>query len=322
MAKSETQWDGPPPVLILGGDTYRAAEYMASVREIMEQRGIEHESFDSVEASLGDVIERFRVTDVWGGGEGRLYEFRSQKEPVESDLDALLAIAGDDSGNFLAVRFPSLRSSNKLKELSQVARVVKFAAPPSRKNDLVKWLNEVADEKEIRISRDGAFELVSRIGSSQGALEKALDVMELSKSRNEVWNADKIRQQFFLELDLGVFDLTDAMCSRDMRRARDIASTMLGRGEPAPKVVSAMYGHFRKLLLLALHREWNESTGSERLRVSPRFLANLRRQAGRMGLPKLKKAYRELYNLDCDSKMGGLSDFDLIENFLLRFFSA
>jgi len=167
----------------------------------------------------------------------------------------------------------------------------------------------------------GAYEMVKRLGNAVGVLENALILMELSSQSQLHWDAKAISCFFLQETQNNAFELAEALSNRDLKKSLNLADKTFQMGGHIIDLIGALRLQFKRLLMLKLHGgQWNRQTTLEKLGIPPYFLDKTQKQADRFILPKLKKIYAELYNLDRDSKMLSLNEKDLFEMFILRLF--
>jgi DNA polymerase-3 subunit delta len=316
-------WNASNPLFIAAGDTYHSTEITEQVKKFLleKQDDLIHEKMESPTHQLSDAVERYETFGLWG--ESRLVDLKlDQAKFKDEEKDLLLKTAqGEETGNFLIIRCPGIQSSNWLKELKQHVFYVDCQIGKTQKNELRQWLVATAANRGLMIDKGGAFEMIQRLGDSVGVLENALILLELSNQNQKNWDAGAISEFFFQETQNNAFDLADALSNRDLKRSLNLAESIFQKGGQIVELIGALRLQFRRLLMLKLHQgQWNRQTTIQKLGIPPFFYDKTLQQANRFVLPKLKKIYTELYNLDRDSKMLSLNEKDIFEMFILRLF--
>jgi len=316
-------WQGAPPIFLAAGDTYHSNEIVDQARKALHQNHEDMvvEKMESPTHQLSDAVERYETFGLWG--EVRLIDIRlDQSKFSDSDKELFLKVSkSEPTGNFMLVRCASLTTSNWLKELKENIFFVDCHLGKTSKNELNQWLISTAATRGLMVDRQGARELIARLGDSVGVLENALILMELSNQSQRNWDANAVADFFFQETQANAFDLAEALSNRDLKKSLKLADNTFQKGGHILDLIGALRLQFKRLLMLKLHQgQWNRQTTIEKLGIPPYFFDKTQKQADRFVLPKLKKIYTELYNLDRDSKMLSLNERDLFEMFILRLF--
>ncbi|MBF0198327.1 MAG: hypothetical protein HQL32_11480, partial [Planctomycetes bacterium] len=154
-----------------------------------------------------------------------------------------------------------------------------------------------------------------------GVLDNALTLMELSNQADQFWNLDKVRDFFFRETQGNVFELADALANQDLKKSLSMMQWFFSRGIKVVELIGGLRNQFRKLLMLKLNQgKWSKEELVKKLGMHSFYFDKTMRQSKLFTLPRLKKIYTELYNLDRDSKMLSDREEDLFEMFILRLF--
>ena len=318
-------WNGTPPLLLTFGDGYQCAEVIRKAKENCHRQG-EQWLDAKLEApkGLGDALDLYQTLGMWG--ELRCIEIQIEDEFSEnkypSERARLLACAKSEAtGNILLIRCNAVKASQWLTELEQVCCVVDCNMGKTSRKNLQLWLLSEAQERQIKLNSQGAYELITRLGEQMGVLENALTLMELSSQARQTWGPEQIQLFFSRETQSSVFDLTEALSNQDLTRSLSLMNGLFDRGAKIVELIGALRAQFRRLLLLKFHEgQWSPSTIATELRIPPFVVEKTCRQAERFNLPRLRKVYNELYRLDFSSKSSSERERDMFEMFILKLF--
>jgi DNA polymerase III delta subunit len=333
---SEDSWSGSPSVLIAYGDGFESTEVIRKAKGALKKNSqdIVFEKFALPDHQLSDALEQYKVFGLFG--EQRCVEFgtdkaissKENKDTQYSEQSALSEITKiEESSNFLLIQIKSEDGNNTkfLKKLENVL-LVDCSIARETKTSLKNWLITSSKERNLKLTTDGAFELIERIGKNRNNLEKSLTLMELSADASKPWDKKQIQDFFAEELEHAVFDLSDAIGELNLKKSLHLMNWFIHRGTAAPELVGILRFQFKNLLKCKeeqnIHNKVNLDNFAKKSKL-PRFVCekNLK-QATKYNLIKLKKIYTELFNLDRDLKSLKLNDKDQIEMFILRLFFA
>ena len=171
--------------------------------------------------------------------------------------------------------------------------------------DLVKWVNEEARDRELKISPTAVRHLVSASGSDLWALKNDLDKLEAFAA------GQPIDEQMAVALIAGsqetkFWDLTDAVVAGNERKAIAALRRMLVDGQPPPLLASMLARQYRQLVLVKDARERGASE-DETAKISgvPGFkVREVSGLASRYSWPVLRTVYATLLDADLSVKRG------------------
>ena len=114
------------------------------------------------------------------------------------------------------------------------------------------------------------------------------------------------------KLESVIFDLTDNLGKRQIKKALEVLHNLIYQKEPIQKVLITLYNHFKKLYITSVAiREKKEISTSLNLKPNQMFLINkYKNQARYFEEKELRKILEELINLDYNYK-NGLIDLQL-----------
>ena len=114
------------------------------------------------------------------------------------------------------------------------------------------------------------------------------------------------------KLESVIFDLTDNLGKRQIKKALEVLHNLIYQKEPIQKILITLYNHFKKLYITNVAiREKKEISTSLNLKPNQMFLINkYKNQARYFKEKELRKILEELINLDYNYK-NGLIDLQL-----------
>ena len=114
------------------------------------------------------------------------------------------------------------------------------------------------------------------------------------------------------KLESVIFDLTDNLGKRQIKKALEVLHNLIYQKEPIQKILITLYNHFKKLYITSVAiREKKEISASLNLKPNQMFLINkYKNQARYFKEKELRKILEELINLDYNYK-NGLIDLQL-----------
>ena len=124
------------------------------------------------------------------------------------------------------------------------------------------------------------------------------------------------------QIDAVIFDLTDSLGSKNIKKAIDTLNELILNKEPVQKILITLYNHFKKLYIIKLSEKYNQNAASAlNLKPNQMFLVNkYKTQAKYFKEEELRQILEELINLDSNYKIGNI-DLNLgLESILSRYF--
>lgn len=194
---------------------------------------------------------------------------------------------------------------NKLyKTIDEYGKVFNFE--PEKLPNLIKRIRAISEAYKVEISDYNAQYLVECCGTSLQDI-----INELRKLIEYVGENGKIEKQDIdmlttKQIDSVIFDLTDNLGKKDIRKAMDVFYNLIYQKEPVQKILITLYNHFKKLYLVKIALRCNENV-SEVLKLKPNqtfLVSKYRTQAGYFSEMELRKILAEFSDLDYNYKIG------------------
>ena len=140
---------------------------------------------------------------------------------------------------------------------------------------------------------------------------------------NEVITKEIINLLSIRKIDSIIFDLTDNLGNRNIKKAIQVLDDLLYQKEPIQKILITLYNHFKKLYLVKIAIKENKNIAEIlKLKSNQTFLAGkYRTQSSYFKEEELNQILKALINLDDDYK-AGLIDLNIgLESILCKYCS-
>lgn len=314
-------WRGKSDIVLAAGESYQSAEVISKIKSSIKDsnENFIFEKFEAPQSQLVDALEQYSVYGLWG--EKRVIEFIQDGPLLKADQDSLQNLKGG-TGNYLLIRTAALQKTNWLEKTNSPITFIDCKQERRTKTELRIWLGEEAQKRGLKITKDALFEMINRLGEQTGVLENSLTLMELSKDAHITWNQEKLQEFFFRETHQSVFELTDALANQDLKKSLNLLQRFFERDVKIVELIGGLRNQLKKLILLKFHQgKWSRTTAMKELAIPSFVYEKTLRQVEKFNVPRLKKIYMELYNLDRDSKIGKTyREKDLFEMFVLKLF--
>ena len=178
-----------------------------------------------------------------------------------------------------------------------------------RDNDVPSWVIQRARKKGADIGRAAANELAQLIGSDLRALDTEIDKLSTYAALGASIEVDDIRA-LVAGAGAGIFALHDAIAERRPAAALAILHSQLAGGSDPTEIYNQVVALVRRLLvvkeLTAERKPLAHNAPPFGLSSSPFALEKLQRQAARISVSELERAYELLRDTDIAVKTGRL----------------
>jgi len=124
-------------------------------------------------------------------------------------------------------------------------------------------------------------------------------------------------------LDSNIFDLTDNLGKRNIKKSLEILNELLYQKEPIQKILITLYNHFKKLYIVKLSQKYKKDLASSmNLKPNQTFLLNkYKMQANYFDEEEIRSILDDMISLDMKYK-NGLIDVNIgVEAILCRYCS-
>lgn len=196
--------------------------------------------------------------------------------------------------------------------------------------NLANWIKREFASRGCAIEAAAIKKIIDRIGNDSQSLIINIDKLANYLSGDSLLTragGKKILKPGDVEIlvvqkeDLNIFDLVDAIASKNKIKALDILYKELKTGRDANYILTMIIFQFRNLLVikdLAL-RAWTSDLIAKRAGLHPFIVKKAMRESGKYEMSDLKSLYGRLLNVDIAYKNGKAALDDSLFNFVFSF---
>lgn len=202
-----------------------------------------------------------------------------------------------------AHKYKSLHKGRPLaKEMDKMAVLVN--SEKVREYKLSAWIEEYIKSKGFSIDLKAGQLLAESIGNALEVLTNEIDKMLINFTEPVKIDVNHIQQYIGISKDYNNFELTKAISFKDVLKANRIIDhfSQNPRGNPLIPMVSLLYLHFSRLLLVHANKNKPERELAGMLRVNPYFVKEYLVAAKNYGLGKVIENVAYLKEADLRSK--------------------
>ena len=292
--------------LIAGADPRLADEALEELLAAALGPDREHglEMLRGDETTWGKVLETVRTGSLFV--QKRVVVVRNA-EAMKGEGDALAAYLDDPTPELTLIIVAAKPDKRKgvWRLLSERATVK--AADPLKGRALRAHVAERIKRRGLRITDDGLFEMLERVGSDLQRLNGELDKLEaFAQGQPRALGADEVASVLGRGLARPLYKLGDALAARRPAEALELVEELLGDGEPPLLVLSTLHRALRTARgarALAQARVPREAVAA-RLRVPPFKVDDVLEAGRRWSEEDLKVALCALDQADRRMKTG------------------
>ena len=170
-------------------------------------------------------------------------------------------------------------------------------------------LKKIALAYKVNISDQNLMYFIDLVGTNmQDLINEIRKLIEYAGPGGEIKKED-IDCLTIKQMQAIIFDFTDNIGTKNIAKALEILDTLVYNKEPYQKILITVYNHFKKLYLLKLYENLNNSNISieEVLNLKPNqmfLISKYKKQAYYFKEDELKNIIEELSDLDYKSKNG------------------
>lgn len=194
---------------------------------------------------------------------------------------------------------------NKLyKVIEECGKVYNFES--EKLPNLIKRVKSIALAYKVQISDVNAKYFIECCGTSlQDIINELRKLIEYVGENGEIQKQD-IDVLTTKQIDSVIFDLTDSLGKKDIKKAMEVFYNLIYQKEPVQKILITLYNHFKKLYIVKIAQSSNEDI-VEALKLKPNqgfLVSKYRIQAGYFKIGELRRILEELCDLDYKYKVG------------------
>src|SRR5437667_2232624 len=226
--------------------------------------------FDLAETELAEVLDRARTPSLMAPfqiffvrGVKTLFGRGSNEEKLKTikqyckdpNPDAVLIFVADHISIPADVRRMDLTDKERYERiresLGRYCAIVELGRV--EESDAVRWIQEYCGTREVKIDPDAARELVDSLGGDMMMISNELEKLILYVSEKKRVTLGDVETMVLAAKQRSLYELTDAISSRDRTRALEMLDAILSTGDGDEAAIGHLYmlaNTFRQMLVI------------------------------------------------------------------------
>jgi DNA polymerase III subunit delta len=310
MSSSSASDSFAPAVLIVGPDFTLRDAALAELRERVLAGALREFNEDRFDLALSGidplaviaaartlpVMARARLVLVRGVDEKRAEKFLDGplSEYLESPLETTCLVLEAESVD---------KRQKWVKRVAKIGQVIE-CTPPSRPNDVRRWIEGRMAQRGMKAQSGAAGTLFDLVGSDLDRLAMEIEKLSLYVGERGAIDADDVSELVGQMRPRAVYELCDAIGERRLANALRMVSEMSDQGQPPLMLLGALANHFRKLLRARELRPLEAAAVQRKLGVHPFAAEKLVEQARRFDMRRLRQCLDAVRRTDLALKGG------------------
>jgi DNA polymerase III subunit delta len=226
--------------------------------------------FDLAETDLAEVLDRARTPSLMAPfqvffvrGVKNLYGRGSNEEKLSAieeycknpNPDALVVFVADHISIPADVRRMEMQDRDRYQRirdtLGQYCGIVELARV--EEGEAVRWITDYCSSRGVKIEADGARELVDALGGDMMMISNEIEKLILYVNEKKRITLGDVETMVLAAKQRSLYELTDAISSKDRVRALEILDAILASGEGEEAAIGHIYmlaKTFRQMLVI------------------------------------------------------------------------
>jgi DNA polymerase III subunit delta len=215
----------------------------------------------------------------------------------------------------LCHKYKKVDGRSKIAKLFDKTGVV-FESKKLYDNQVPSWVKQYCVSKKYRIEERAAQLIAEYLGNDLSKVSNELDKLMINVSSDVEINTTHIEQNIGISKDFNVFELNDAISTRNVLKANRIVNYFAANPRANPLVVTlgSLFAHFNKLIMY--HSIPDKSKAASAMGVNPYFIKDYETASRNYKLLQLVNIISVLREYDLKSK--GLGSAGVEEGELLK----
>ncbi|WP_310557599.1 DNA polymerase III subunit delta [Flavobacterium sp.] len=317
-----------PIYFLMGEEPYyidKLAEYIEKNILSEDEKGFNQTVLYSRDVTIEDVI-----------GTAKRYPMMAERQVVivkeAQDLirtiDKLESYAENPMPSTVLVFCYKYKTLDKRKKITKLLNKngVVFESKKLYENQVGQWISRVLQGKGYTIEPKANAMLVEFLGADLSKIANELDKLAIVLPKGSTISAKHIEENIGFSKDFNVFELQNALGSKNQLKAFQIAQYFADNPKDNPMVVttSLVFSFFIKLLKYHGLKDRNPNNVAKVLGVSPFFLKEYDLALRNYPMKKVSQIVTTLRDIDVKSKGVGanaLPQSDLLKEMLIKIFN-
>ena len=173
-------------------------------------------------------------------------------------------------------------------------------------SQLIRRLKQITNAYKVNVDENVLACLIDTSGTNmQNLINEIRKLIEYAGENGNI-TKESVDKLAIKQIDSVVFELTDNLGTRNIKKALDILNNLIYQKEPLQKILITLYNHFKKLYLCKIALKLNKDiVTSIGLKPNQTFLVSkYKKQCASFAEDELESILMEFVNLDYSSKNG------------------
>lgn len=302
------------PIYFLHGEEHH---YIDKIMDLIDKTVLEESEKAFNQVSLyGREVDFKMVVD-----HARQFPMMSDKKVVllkeaqsMRDFDKLLSYVENPSKQtILAISYKKKIDKRKKIFKTLLSTANSFESKRLYDNQIPQWIDQYVKSKNRKIHPQSALVLASKTGNELSKIVNELDKLCITINEGEEIHGSMVYEQIGLSKDYNIFELQNAISSRDESKAFAIAENFANneKEHPLPRELATLAGYFQKVALAKAYLHLSDLEFSKKVGLySPRFAKEYRMAASAYSGAEIQNFFEALFIADKRSKGVGIAKSD------------
>lgn len=316
-----------PVYFLYGEEDFFQREMIAALTRrwiTPDNRDFNFETFDAKSSTSQEWIGACKTLSFFGGQ--KLVVVRGLEDVQWEDANVLplldyIADPVPESCLVMTARKAD-RKRKVYKALTKIKGAGECTAP--REPALIAWLRTRAKELGRTLTPGAAKLMVERVGLKPGLLAGELDKVVTFAGKSKSIDETSVREVVGETRLANVWDMTDALKSKNTALALKVLRNQLDHGEEPVKLLGTIAWQFRMIWEVKHHQTTGTppSQIARKMGVAPFQAEQALRHTGKFSEGQLREGFRSLFRADRELKGSGKSPEGILETLVMRLCSA
>ncbi|MCU0370960.1 MAG: DNA polymerase III subunit delta [Bacteroidales bacterium] len=185
-------------------------------------------------------------------------------------------------------------------------------------NKVPAWINEQIISRGFAIRPDACQLLAECLGNDLGRISNELEKLFINLQTGSTIDTGLIERNIGIDKDYNIFELQNALGSRDVTKANRIVNYFASntKQNPAIVVLTVLFGYFMKLMIYHQLEDRSKNNAASALSVNPFFVKDYAQAAEKYSFRQLRAIIALLREYDL--RLKGVNNGSTGESELLR----
>lgn len=227
---------------------------------------------------------------------------------------------------FIAYKNKKIDGRTRLAKLIK-EKAVLFTSKKLYDNELPQWTSELINSKGYSISKKALLLLIDHIGNDLSRLNNEVDKLALNLAKRKNITEDDIENFVGISKEFNVFELQQAIASKDLYKAVRIIQYFSANPKAAPLqlIFPSLYNFFSKVSMIYSLTGRDDKTVAGAIGVHPFFVKDYILTSAKFSSGQIEKVLLLLYEYNLRNigiNDAGTADADLLKEMVVKMIAA